>query len=194
MFNRYVALIPAMVIFLTGCAGSPRLGSNVEYGDTKAVEGITNEFGSTDLQIIAEAMTNSLLQSPTLSGRPVLTVADVKNKTSEYIDTRAITDKIRTQLLKSGTVRFGVSISEMQSQTDELMRQNQSGLYKSSTAKKVGNMQAAQYRLEGSISSIVKKAGGVKDVFYIFNMSLIDIESGLVEWQDEKEIRKTSGN
>ncbi|ABP34527.1 penicillin-binding protein activator LpoB [Polynucleobacter asymbioticus] len=170
-------------------------GPQVRYGDAKQVETVNADYGSTDLQMIAEAMTRSLLQSKAISGSkdaPIVTLADVKNKTSEYIDTRVITDKIRTQLLKSGQVRFAVSVSEMQNQTEELKRQNQSGLYKNSTISKTGNMQGAQYRIEGSIASIVKTNKDVKDVYYVFNLNLINNESGLIEWADEKEIRKTA--
>ena len=78
----------------------------------------------------------------------------------------------------------------MQNQVDELKRQNQSGLYKNSTVSKTGNMQGAKYRIEGSISSIVKQTKDVKDVYYVFNLNLINNESGLLEWADEKEIRK----
>ena len=175
---------------LTACSGP-----QVRYGDAKAVETVNANYGSTDLQMIAEAMTRSLLQSKAISGSkdaPIVTLADVKNKTSEYIDTRVITDKIRTQLMKSGQVRFAVSVSEMQNQTEELKRQNQSGLYKNSTIAKTGNMQGAQYRIEGSIASIVKTNKDVKDVYYVFNLNLINNESGLLEWADEKEIRKTA--
>ena len=31
-----------------------------------------------------------------------------------------------------------------------------------------------------------------KDVYYKFTLALFDVEEGTVEWQDEKEIRKTS--
>ena len=192
MTNKTIHLsaIVLAVAALTACSGP-----QVRYGDAKAVETVNANYGSTDLQMIAEAMTRSLLQSKAISGSkdaPIVTLADVKNKTSEYIDTRVITDKIRTQLMKSGQVRFAVSVSEMQNQTDELKRQNQSGLYKNSTIAKTGNMQGAQYRIEGSIASIVKSTKDVKDVYYVFNLNLINNESGLLEWADEKEIRKTS--
>ena len=185
-----IAFVCAASLVMVACS-SPQ----VRYGDAKAVETVTPDYGSTDLQTIAEAMTRSLLQTKAISGSrdaPIVTLADVKNKTSEYIDTRVITDKIRTQLTKSGQVRFAVSVSEMQNQTDELKRQNQSGLYKDSTVSKIGNMQGAKYRIEGSIASIVKSTKDVKDVYYIFNLNLINNETGLIEWADEKEIRKTA--
>ena len=185
----YAGLLFSLLI-LAACSGP-----QVRYGDAKAVETVNANYGSTDLQTIAEAMTRSLLQSKAISGSkdaPIVTVADVKNKTSEYIDTSVITDKIRTQLVKSGQVRFAVNTNEMQNQVDELKRQNQSGLYKNSTISKTGNMQGAQYRIEGSISSIVKQTKNVKDVYYVFNLNLINNETGLLGWADEKEIRKTA--
>jgi uncharacterized protein (TIGR02722 family) len=186
---KYIVGISAIVL-VAGCSTT----SKISYGDAKSVETVTSGFGSTDLNQIAEAMTRSLLQTKSVSASataPVITLAEVKNKTTEYIDTRVITEKIRTQLTKSGQVRFAVSISEMQNQTDELKRQNQSGLYKEKGSAKIGNMQGAKYRIEGAISSIVKQNKTVKDIYYIFNLSLIDNESGLIEWADEKEIRKT---
>jgi len=186
----------ASLLVLGGCAATnPMIGSrdNVQYGDAKAVEQVTNEFGSTDLQSIAESMARSLAQSfASAPEKPLVTIADVKNKTSEYIDTRSITDSIRVQLLKSGTVRFATDISAMQAQTDELVRQNQSGLYKKSQTAKVGKMQGADYRIEGNITSIVKTNSNVKDVYYKFSLILTNIESGTIDWADEKEIRKTS--
>ncbi|MET1079317.1 MAG: penicillin-binding protein activator LpoB [Pseudomonas sp.] len=189
-----ISLLAAVALVASGCANNSPVvgGSDTSYGDSKAVELVTNEFGSTDLQMIAESMTRSLAQSGILQGRPVVQVYDVKNKTSEYIDTREITTSIKTQLMKTGTARFASDNADMQSQVDQLKLQNQSGLYKDSTVNKTGNMIAAKYRLEGSISSIVKRSEDYKDVFYKFSLQLIDVESGLAEWMDEKEIRKTT--
>lgn len=192
-----LALSAVVALGLGGCATtSPEVSSGpVKYGDSKAVETVTNEFGSTDLQTIAETMARSLLQSrPVTQSRstPLVTIAEVRNKTSEYIDTRAITDSIRAQLLKSGAVRFAVDTNAMQNQTDELIRQNQTGLYKKSKAKKIGQMEGADFRVEGNITSIVKRTSDIKDVYYKFSLMLVNVESGVIEWADEKEIRKTS--
>jgi len=193
MKSKIIKVLVGMILttsLMAGCSSIPK----ISYGDAKSVETVTASFGSTDLNQIAEAMARSLLQAKVISTSvdvPVITLADVKNKTTEYIDTRVITEKIRTQLTKSGKVQFAVSITEMQNQTDELERQNQSGLYKEKGAAKIGNMLGAKYRIEGGISSIVKQNKEVKDIYYIFNLSLVNVESGLIEWADEKEIRKT---
>ena len=196
MNTTITLLIVGALSTLAGCqTASPNVSSGeVKYGDAKAVETVSNQFGSTDLQSIAESMTRSLLQSGVIvnGNRPRLTVADVKNKTSEYIDTGSITKSIRSQLLKSGTVRFVANIDEMQTKTDELMRQNQSGLYDKKSTKKLGKMKGADFQLEGEITSIVKKNAGLTDVYYKFSLAMVDIESGELEWADEKEIRKQS--
>ena len=188
--------IMAATLLVSACVTtSPIVGNNVQYGDSKAVETVTTDFGSTDLQLMAETMTRSMLQSPVITrakDRPLVTIADIKNKTSEYIDTRSITNTIRTQLLKSGSVRFATDIADMKAQTDELVRQNQSGLYKKNAQAKTGKMTGAQYRMEGEITSIVKRSSDVKDVYYKLSLILTDIEAGTVEWAEEKDIRKTA--
>ncbi len=169
-----------------------RFSRQVNYGDSKAVELVTNEFGSTDLQMIAERMVGNLLETGIFQGRPTVAISTVKNKTSEYIDTTNVMNSIQTALVKSGKVRFTRSIAEMQGGVDELQRQNQSGLYKQGTTAKIGNMTAAKYTLEGELTSIVKQNANTKDVFYKFTLKMFDVQEGTIEWQDEKEIRKTS--
>jgi uncharacterized protein (TIGR02722 family) len=186
--GRLAAVTLAAGLALAGCAKE-----QVRYGDAKGVETVTNQFGSTDLQMIAESMTRSLLQAPVVvsSNLPIVTVQEVKNKTSEYIDTRAITDSIRAELQKSGKVRFAVDAAAMEQQVEELERQ-QSELYDKDKAVETGRMVGAQYRLEGNITSIVKQAKDVKDVYYKFNLQMWNVRNGLLEWSDEQEIRKTT--
>lgn len=188
---RLLALLPllAAVALAAGCATPDK----TRYGDAKGIETVTNQFGSTDLQMIAESMTRSMLQAPVIiSGNlPIVTVQEVKNKTSEYIDTRAITDSIRAELQKGGKVRFAVDAAAMKQQVEELERQ-QSVYYDKEERAEKGKLVGAQYRMEGSITSIVKQVKDVKDVYYKFNLQLWNIQNGLLEWSDEKEIRKTT--
>ena len=186
--GRLAAVTLAAGLALAGCAKE-----QVRYGDEKGVETVTNQFSSTDLQMIAESMARSMLQAPVIASAnlPIVTVQEVRNKTSEYIDTRAITDSIRAELQKSGKVRFAVDAAAMEQQVEELQRQ-QSELYDKDKAAETGRMAGAQYRLEGNITSIVKQAKEVKDVYYKFNLQMWNIRNGLLEWSDEKEIRKTT--
>jgi uncharacterized protein (TIGR02722 family) len=127
MNNAKIQLMGLMFIaagsLLSGCS------NEVSYGDAKEVETVTVEYGSTDLQSLAAKMASSLADSPAVreasaSGRPVLFVDSIRNKTSEHIDTEALTDSIRTQLLRTGKFRF-VDMSKVQSVKDQLEYQQQ---------------------------------------------------------------------
>ncbi len=190
-FSR-LALVLALPVALAACSGMSKPTTTqapVAYGDAKAVDTVDEKFGSTDLQLIAEKMTQSMLESPLLVGRPTMSVESVKNKTNEYIDTPNITNSIQNALLKSGKVRFVRSRAEMQQGVEELQRQQQSGMYKKGAA--AGNYVAAKYTLEGEFTKIEKKNASAKDVFFKFTLKMFDVSQGTIEWMEEKEIRKT---
>ena len=174
---------------LSGCA------TKVSYGDAAEVETVTADFGSTDLQQIATKMVESLLSYPpmvelTRQRRPVIFVDRIKNKTTEHIDTESITDTITTRLLRSGKFRF-VDMSKVEAVRKQLEFQHGSSMVNPETAVRTGRQIGAEYMLYGNLSSIVKKRGGTKDVYYKFTLKLMNLENGLIEWSDEKEIRKT---
>jgi len=169
--------------------------TSVKYGDAGSVETTTVDFGSTDLQGIASKMVDSLLTFPpmvdvTSKRRPVMFVERIKNKTTEHIDTESITDTISTKLLRSGKFRF-VDMTKVQAVKKQMDYQQDSGLVDPTKAMGFGKQIGAEYMLYGNMSSIVKRDGSTKDVYYKFTLKLMHLESGILEWQDEKEIRKT---
>ncbi|MDA0151751.1 penicillin-binding protein activator LpoB [Vibrio sp. Makdt] len=187
MKKSVIALI-GLAVILGGCS------NKVSYGDAQAVETTTIDFGSTDLQTIAGEMVDSMMASGSVSyitrdQRPIVFVERIKNKTSEHIDTESITDTISTKMLNSGKFRF-VDMDRVESVRDQLNFQNNDELVNQSSAIQFGKMVGAQYMLYGNLSSIVKKAGSDEDVYYKMTMRLMDLESGLIEWADETEIRK----
>lgn len=186
--NKGVIALLSLAVVLGGCS------NQVSYGDAQAVETTTIDFGSTDLQKIAGEMVDSMMMSGSVAvithdSRPIVFVERIKNKTSEHIDTESITDTISTKMLNSGKFRF-VDMDRVESVRDQLNFQNNDELVNQSTAIQFGKMVGAQYMLYGNLSSIAKNAGSDKDVYYKMTMRLMDLETGLIEWADETEIRK----
>jgi uncharacterized protein (TIGR02722 family) len=172
-----------------GCSGPV-----TTYGNAQATETVNADFGSTDLQMIADKMVASLVSSNRLQPDPadpdqppLVAVTRLRNDTSEHIDTRSITDKIRTSLIKSNKVRFSAL-----DQQQELMVQYklQGTLADTATQKAAGKQIGAKYILGGNISSIVKITNKVKDVYYKITLQATDIESAVIVWADDVEIRK----
>jgi uncharacterized protein (TIGR02722 family) len=118
-----------------------------------------------------------------------VSVTRLRNETSEHIDTKSITDKIRTALIKSGKVRF--SALEMQGDLQNQYKL-QGVMADTATQKSAGKQTGSKYLLGGDISSIVKQTGKVKDVYYKITLQATDIESAVIVWADEVEIRKDS--
>ena len=187
----YMVLAPVMaglVVLMSGCA------TTVEYGDATSAQALSTDFGASDLQQTAAAMVDSLLTFPpiveaTSQRRPVLTVSKVKNKTMQHIDTESLTDSIRAKLIKSGKFRFIDRTTEAEA-IAEVKDQQEDGLTKQSQVVQFGQQEAAEFMLTANLSEIAQKAGNVKDVYYKFTMSLKNLKTGILEWSDEKEIRK----
>lgn len=184
-----VAVTIGSMSLATGCAGP-----QVRYGDAGSVKPISTEFGSSDLQQIADSLVDSLLIFPpivelTTAKRPVISVDRVKNKTMQHIDTESITDSIRAKLIKSGKFRFIDRTTDAQT-IEEIKVQQDSGLVDKSTAVDFGKQIGAEFLLTANFSEIKQKTGSVTDVYYKFTMNLKNLKTGILEWSDEKEIRK----
>ena len=174
---------------LSGCAGP-----SVQYGDAGAMKAVSTDFGSSDLQQIAGSMVDSLVTFPPvveLTGkrRPVITVDRVKNKTMQHIDTEAITDSIRAKLIRSGKFRF-IDRSTDAAAVDEIRTQQDSGMVDKSTAVNFGQQIGAEFLLTANFAEIRQRQGSMTDIYYKFTMNLKNLKTGILEWSDEKEIRK----
>lgn len=182
----------SFMLMLAGCATAPL----VQYGDAGSAKPVSADFGSSDLQQIAGTMVDSLLTFPavvelTAQKRPVLSVDKVKNKSMQHIDTESITDTIRTKLIKSGKFQF-IDRTTDTAAIDEIRIQQDSGLVDRKNAVPFGSQAGADFILTANISEIRQQAGSITDVYYKFTMTLKNLRTGILEWSDEKEIRKVS--
>jgi uncharacterized protein (TIGR02722 family) len=175
-------------MFMAGCS------TTVEYGDAKAAQSLSTDFGSSDLQQIADALVINMMSFPavldaTKDRRPVLTIDKVKNKTMQHIDTESLTDTITTKLNDTGKFRL-IDRTTDAAAVEEIKIQQDSGLTDKNKATNFGKQAAPEYILTSNLTEIRQTASGVKDVYYKFTMSLKNLETGIVEWKGEKEIRK----
>ncbi len=182
--------------------------SSVKYDDPDRVETLTIDFGSTDLQTLANGMTDSFLRSPALGfldtpgkgadKRIMMYVGRVENRTSEHIDTQGITDSIRVKLLQSGRFRFTADDAGQDQLADQVRFQQGSGRVDPAQARAFGKQIGADVIMYGTLRSIEKgrgrsiESGGAKkeDVYYQFVLNAVNIETGEILWAEERDIRK----
>ena len=182
--------------------------SSLDYGDARAVETVSIDYGSTDQQSLAADMVDSLIRAPSLNyidgpgkgddQRVIVYMGGVRNRTSEHIDTSGITDSIKVQLFKSGKFRF-VASDDGQEQLGEQVRfQQDSGRVDPNKARAFGKQLGADVVILGTLRSIEKasgrslESGGVRtdDVYYQFVLECVNLETGEAIWADERELRK----
>lgn len=166
-----------------------------EYSDPTRAEIVDDKWNETDARKTAETMIKGVLGRPWLKdfthkhkGKPVVFVDDVENRTDEHIDTKALTEFIRNELINSGKVKF-VDAARRQKILDEIKYQN-SGAVSGETAKKAGRQTGADYLMAGAISSSVHTMEGAKTVTYQTNLILTNLETSEIEWTDKYEIKK----
>lgn len=182
-------LVP-VVAFITSC-GSKQFTQG-KYDDINEERLLDDQFNESDMRRIADTMVKSLSESRIISSvkrPPVVLVTLVKNKTAEHIDMKSMTDKIRTSLIKSGKFRF-TEKSVREEIAGELDYQGESGYVDASTARKKGRQIGAEYFLTGEITSRTQEVGKKKYIYYKANFNLVNIDTGIIDWSDEKELRK----
>jgi uncharacterized protein (TIGR02722 family) len=188
-YQAFSFLFAAVVA--TGCA-SNRQFTEGEYDDVNQVRLLDDKFNESDITELAGEMIGSMAAHPIFIDAkipPIVQVEEVRNKTSEHIDTKSITDTVRTALIKTGKVRFA-NKEDRATITEEIDYQQQSGRVRRDTQKRRDGSLGTDYVLTGDLISNVQEVGNKKLVFYRLTLNLTNVTTGLIEWSEEKPIRK----
>ena len=181
-----VAVATACV--MSGCASTHARDSQLDLKPkTAALE-------PQDVRRTVEKMVDSMLADADVirevgGNRPVLDMTGIRNRSTMHIDTKMITDSIRTKLIRSRKFRFmdhTTAADDQQFLNDQALN----GMTDPSKAIRMGRQSAAQMYLYGALDEIRSHTDGVTDRYYKFNLNLKDLRSGEIIWSDEQEIRK----
>ena len=162
-----------------------------EYTDPNEIDLLSDEWAPSDLQLIAKKVVGDLQASPAfaqIQGRPVVIVGKLKNSTSEHIDMQSLADKIQTQLANTGKFAF-VDASARQAVAEEYEYQG-SGYVRPDQAKGPGQQIAPDYIMTGDLASIKQRVGSDEFIYYKMTAKLTNLRTGILEWTDEKELKK----
>jgi len=198
MKNRFKIVLLAGVAMIIAILGGCSSASSVNYTDPTAVDTLSTNFSSTDLQMITSGMVNSLSTSPLIAnaykqnGGPLIIYVDsIQNNSDQHIDTSMISDAITSQILNTGLFQL-VDMNAMAAAKKQLDFQAYSGMVDQSKAIQLGTMTGAQYMMFGNIANITQQNTSQQSVFYQITLSLMDLKSGLIVWQNTQQIRKVA--
>jgi len=185
-----LALAAALATLAAGCGG-PRAFTRGEYADPSEIDLLSDEWNPSDLQLIAKKMVTSLQGSgafAAIQGRPVVVVGKLKNSTSEHIDMQSLADKIQTALVNTGKFQFTDRASR-KAVAEEYEYQG-SGYVRPDQAKGPGQQIGADFIMTGELASIKQAVGSDEFIYYKMTGKLINLRTGILEWTDEKELKK----
>ena len=159
---------------------------------------ISGYWNDTDVRLICNALIEDCITSPRIERfaqenkrLPVFIIGRFKNDSSEHIDTSIIVKKMQTAILNSGKAEFVADSTSREEVRAEREDQNM-GNASEETAKALGNETGADFLLQGSVKSMVQKAGNTTVRTYHVSADLINIETNRIIWSGfNDDIKKT---
>ncbi len=195
MTNKIQQLIALSIsaLLLTACGSAPK---RIDATGNEGIVSIDN-VDFKDWQIAAEKGIRSLLESGTLNRndnrKNIIMISSVKNSTTQHINTRILTDKIRQALLRSGKALTTTAISGTGAD-DAASRQVRElandPMFKQNTVQQSGTVIAPDMSLSGEIVQQQNSLGRREESYFFFHLSLTDLTTGLAVWEDNVEIVK----
>jgi len=116
---------------------------------------------------------------------PIVAIWPIRNNTTQHLDDQMLTllSSIETALVNTGSVRV-VDRSRQESLAREIGIQ-QGAIYDQRSARELGRMLGAQYFFTGKITSVDEKLSKVRRVQYSLFLQVVEIENGLIRFQNE---------
>lgn len=190
------SILLSMLLF-SGCTKKPQFVKNNSANAAPVSMGIDRQ----DFERAASDMLSSLLNSGALNknggGRYVVMISDIINDTTQRINTKMLTKKIRIGILKSGKAVITSAVgTERDDTTINATRSTRNSKeFNQNTSIKKGQLINAELGLSGLIMQRIATINNDDQlVEYYFQMTLTDAKSGLAYWEDELIVGKIGSN
>lgn len=185
------------VLVFSACNNGPEY---VDAGDSRAYASMGLDYH--DIESVAEKSIASLLSSGYVRGikQPkVLVISDIINDTMQNIDVEQLSRKITRDMRNSGKFKLSLAISGSGASGDKMIdsiraktRGNEE--FDQYSVIEKGQLKGAQLSLSGKIWQKNVKVSGKQRTDYFFLLTLTDLATGEVVWDDEANIIKVGSN
>ncbi len=186
-------LLAGIMVFSSGCA---MFRTSVQDKDVSELPAYDASYGAQDLRALSRDIVNDIASSSFIkeqNGNPIMIIYGVQPRTTTFVDTQALTDRIRTSLTQTTPIRF---VNE--SRRQELLKEQgyQAAQATPETQTAIGRQLGAKFMLTGSLVEITKQTGRQvrvsksKLVYYQLTMDITDLETGIIAWSTQKEFAR----
>ncbi|MBL7732367.1 MAG: penicillin-binding protein activator LpoB [Chitinophagaceae bacterium] len=190
---KKVILVSFTLIVSAGIISCSRKVTRIDPSEQVDISG---RWNNTDSRLVAEDMIKDALSARWLTDhmaakngqRPVVIVGFVNNKSHEHIEAETFVKDLENSFVTTQKVRLvqgGKKREELRAE-----KADQQTNATTSSMKKFGMEQGADFILQGSINSIVDSHKRKKVTYYQVNLELTNIETNEVVWIGDKKIAK----
>lgn len=194
MKRFYAGVVALMTVFtLSACGPTYVRGTdNPELDEYAMSTGLDKK----DLENLFDQNLNSLMESAVVakwkveSEPPIVSLFPIANETSEHVRDQldALASKMETKLINGGFVTM-VDHARQNELIAEVQRQ-QSGAFDEAQSAEVGRQLGAKYFLTGKVYDSAEKNDKERRVQYFLFMKIVEIETGVIRWQNEANLTK----
>lgn len=192
--NRKSIVLLLLVALLPALACAPRAmrgGAGTENPDMDQ-PAMSTTLDRTDIEYLVSSNLDALYDSrfwktdvSVSSQRPVFAIWPIENATSEHLEDQMLTllSSIETSLVNSGLVQVVA-----RSRQSELAREigiQQGDVYDASKATRLGKQLGAKYFVTGKLTAVDERIQKTRRLQYTLFIQIIQIETGIVEFQNE---------
>ena len=194
--GRTLVVLVALLA-LTGCAPRAMRGGDGTANPNLDAPAMSTTLDRSDINYLVEQTLDPMLESRfwTRDVRaayeaPLVAIWPIENNTSYHLDDQLQTllSSIETTLVNSGDVRV-VDRARQEALSREI-RIQQSENYDRWTAREIGRQMGAQYFVTGKITSVEEKIQNTRRVKYTLFIQVLEIETGLIKFQNESQRSK----
>ncbi|MAI80351.1 MAG: penicillin-binding protein activator LpoB [Deltaproteobacteria bacterium] len=183
----FVALVP-----LLACAPRAMRGGAGTENPNMDQPAMSTTLDRTDIEYLVsnnlDALYDSRFWKTDVKGaaqRPVVAIWPIQNSTSEHLEDQMLTllSSIETSLINSGLVQVVAK-----SRQAELAREigiQQGDIYDASKAARLGKQIGAKYFVTGKLTAVDERIQKTRRLQYTLFLQIIQIETGIVEFQNE---------
>lgn len=187
----FANLLVVSSLFFFSCGST----SVKRYDANESVKDLSGYWNDNDVNQVCTTLIDSCIKSKRVSnfknttGRtPVVIIGTIKNKSVERIDTSILSKRFQNVIINDGTLEFVADANQREELRAEKYDQAENAY---ETAKSIGNETAADFMLQGSVTTIVDTDGRQQVRTYQVDMQLIDLETNKIIWSDQNnDIKK----
>lgn len=187
----FLGVLCAMLV-VAGCAPTAK---NIDPNSEFATMGLDyNNLKGVMAEMIDSLLQDRYTQSLSKDNPKVVAISDIINDTTQKVDVESLSRELTRAMRRSGKFKLTMAVARSGGSVDGMigdsrnLRDNKE--FNQYTTAEEGTLSAPSLSLSGKIGQTIHRMGKNKKVDYYILLTLTDIKTGEVIWDDQRDISK----